>query len=102
MGDIVTPLRLSLRDHGPIAQHTRIALERTVAGLSARHCARALDVSHTTWQEIESGIRSVSAADLGLIARILGCTLRRLRGEQVHSVPGWKKQGRPRREQAAT
>jgi transcriptional regulator with XRE-family HTH domain len=101
MGDIVTPLRDALRDHGPIPQHTRIALERTLAGMSARHCARALDVSHSTWHEIERGIRAVGSEDLKRIAQILGVTLRRLRGEQVDAVPGWKKQGRPRREQAA-
>jgi transcriptional regulator with XRE-family HTH domain len=97
MGDIIKPLRRALRRHGPIEVHTRIALERTLAGLTASHCARAMGCSHTLWQQIESGDRAVDAGEAKRIARILGVTVHRLHGEQGLAVPGWKKQGRPRR-----
>jgi hypothetical protein len=51
--------------------------------------------SHTLWQDLEAGDRPLYAGELSRIARILGCTVRRLRGEQASSVPGFRKNGRP-------
>lgn len=93
MGDIVTPIRRLLR-RAP-ALHTRIAIERTLAGLNASHCARAFGCSHTVWQRIESGQRSVDAPELKRIARIVGCTVQRLRGQQAQVAPGYRRMGRP-------
>jgi len=96
--DVVDALRMALRAHGPLPVHKRIAIERELAELSQRHCARAMNWSHTLWQQVEEGIRRVTREEEKRIAKIVGCSVQRLRGEQPQATPGWKKQGRPRRE----
>jgi transcriptional regulator with XRE-family HTH domain len=101
MGDIVTPIEKALRAHAPVPLHTRIRIERVLADLSVRHCARAMGISHTLWQEIEAGKRAVADDEVKAIAKIVGCTPARLRGEQAVKTPGFRKMGRPRGQAAA-
>lgn len=102
MGDVIAPLRTVLHAHGPLPLHVRVAVERTLADLSSRHVARAMEMSHTLYQEIEQGKRALAPDELRRLARILGCTVGRLKGEHALTVPGYRKMGRPRREQAAS
>lgn len=92
----------ALRDlNGPLPLHLRIMAERVLAGLTASQCARAMAVlsgrtwSHTLWQRIENGTRDLSEVEVARVAKIVGVTVRRLRGDQPRAVPGWQKRGRP-------
>lgn len=79
---------------GEIPLHRRIRDERIRAGLEPSHCARAMDWHHSRWQRMETGERPIRAEDMPRIARILGCTVARLYGEQAFVVPGKMKRGR--------
>ena len=94
-------IRKALRRHGPLLEHERITVERVLAGLTAIHCARAMGWNHTKWQRVELGERPLTEEERPRVAQILGITLDRLLGQQVSTVPGYMKRGRPRREQAA-
>jgi len=98
MADPIKPFRNALRRirrERPIPIGTRIALERELAGLSASHCARAMEWSHTTWQNMESGERALTLAERQKIAGVLGVTDNRLTGDQPYAVAGYKRRGRP-------
>jgi transcriptional regulator with XRE-family HTH domain len=95
MSDLVEALRRKLDRHPrPIPVHVRVALERTCAGLTVSHCARAMGWPPTYWQRIESGTRTISEDELPRVAAILGVTDVRLRGLQATTVPGRKRPGR--------
>lgn len=95
MSDLVLALRRKLERQAPVPVHTRVALERALANLTLRHCARAMGWPPSTWQRVEDGERTISDEEIGRIASILGVTDARLRGLQATTVPGRKRPGRP-------
>lgn len=97
MGNVIERVRTVLKEHQPIGIHSRVGLERTLAGLSVRQAARALGWSHVHWLDIEEGKVFLANAELRRIAKVLGCSFERLVGRQARTQPGWKKMGRPRR-----
>ena len=95
MPDPIEMLRAALRLED-LPEGRRIAAERILAGLTTAHCARAMAwSSHKMWQRVESGERSITAAERVRIARILGVTVHRLQGTQAQHTPGYLPLGRP-------
>ncbi len=95
MADVVQMLRTRLKREDALPVHVLIALERTMARLTVVQCARAMGWSHTLWQRVELGARSVSDTEIVKMAVILGVTEARLRGTHATTIPGQTRPGRP-------
>ncbi len=95
MSDLVETMRRKLLGSQPIPVHERVVLERLLANLSVSQCARRMGWPPSTWQRIEDGRRTISEAEIPLMAKIMGVTDTRLRGLQATLLPGRNRPGRP-------